>query len=238
MTDTPDHLLGGRVILHQSSDGHRSGIEPVLLAAFVPAQPGERVLEGGTGAGAALLCLASRVPDLNGVGIEQNPQQVALARRNLAANTRPALQVLEGDLATIDIEGRFDHAMANPPWHQPASTGSPDESRALARQARPGLMALWARRLAAPLRHRGTLSFITSAGTLSECLAAFTLAGCGGHRILPLWPRTGLPAKLVLLQAVRGGRAATQVLPGLVLHAERGFYTEAAERVLRGGEKL
>jgi tRNA1(Val) A37 N6-methylase TrmN6 len=234
----PDHLLGGRVILHQSESGHRSGIEPVLLAAFVPARRGERVLEGGTGAGPALLCLARRVAGISGLGIERNPAMAALARRNISANALPDLTVLEGDLAEVAPEGRFDHAMANPPWHEPASTGSPDAARALARQARPGLMTEWARALATPLRHRGTLSFITSAATLSECLAGFTEAGCGSHVILPLWPRQGQPAKLVLLQAVRGGRAATRLLPGLVLHAEGGGYTEACEAVLRGGGKL
>lgn len=238
MTAAPDHLLGGRVVLHQSETGHRAGIEPVLLAAFVPARPGERVLEGGIGTGAALLCLARRVLGISGVGIEQNPLMAALAHQNIAANALPALTVLEGDLAAISLEGRFDHAMANPPWHEPSSTGSPDDARALARQARPGLMASWARALATPLRHRGTLTFITSAGSLSECLAAFTEANCGSHIIYPLWPRQGMPAKLVLLQCVRGGRAATRILPGLVLHAQGGGYTEAAEAVLRGGEKL
>jgi tRNA1(Val) A37 N6-methylase TrmN6 len=195
-------------------------------------------LEGGTGTGAALLCLARRVPGISGVGIEQNPASAASARENINANALSQLTIIEGDLATVAPEGRFDHAMANPPWHQPASTGSPDDARALARQARPGLMALWAQRLAAPLRHHGTLSFITSAGTLSECLDAFTASGCGSHIILPLWPRQLVPAKLVLLRAVRGGRAPTQVLPGLILHTETGAYTEAAEAVLRGGGKL
>ena len=61
---TDGHLLGGRVSYAQPREGFRSGIEPVLLAAAIPARPGEHVLEGGSGAGAALLCLAARVPGL------------------------------------------------------------------------------------------------------------------------------------------------------------------------------
>jgi tRNA1(Val) A37 N6-methylase TrmN6 len=231
-------LLGGVIRLAQPEAGHRSGIEPVLLAALVPARRGQRILEGGTGAGAALLCLAQRVPDLAGFGIEQEPRMAALARANFIANNRPSLQVLEGDLARVEVPGLFDHAMANPPWHTPDATLSPDPIRALARHARPGLMALWASRLAANLRHRGTLSFITGAGTLSECLAAFTAAGCGSHIILPLWPRAGQACKLVLLQGVRGGKGPTRLLPGLVLHTQGSAYTEAAEEVLRGGHAL
>lgn len=237
MSET-DTLLGGTVIHAQGPDGHRSGIEPVLLAAFVPARPGQRVLEGGTGAGAALLCLARRVAGIVGVGLEKDPDQALRARRNFSLNGFDGLSVVEGDLAEVAAEGVFDHAMANPPWHGPLSTQSPDAARALARQARPGLFALWAKRLSLGLRHRGTLSFVTGAGTASECLAGFTAAGCGSHSILPLWPRAGRPAKLVLLQGVRGGRGPTRILPGLVLHADGGGYTDAAEAVLRGGEGL
>lgn len=235
---TTGTLLGGAVLLAQHEAGHRSGIEPVLLAALVPARPGQRVLEGGTGAGAALLCLARRVPDLIGVGIEQEPGMAALARSNFTDNAMPTLSVLEGDLAVVEACGPFDHAMANPPWHHPNTTLSADPARALARHARPGLMSLWAMRLARGLRHRGTLSFITGAGTLSECLAAFSAAGCGSHVIVPLWPRAGRACKLVLLQGVRGGRSPTRLLPGLVLHEGSGGYTEAAEDVLRGGHKI
>ena len=70
----------------------------MLLAAAVPARPGERVLEGGTGSGAALLCLAARVPGLRGLGIERDPGMAALARANMAANGFDGLAVLEGDL--------------------------------------------------------------------------------------------------------------------------------------------
>ena len=60
MDTTEGTLLGGRVRYAQPARGYRTGIEPVLLAAAVPAVPGQAVLEAGTGAGAALLCLAAR----------------------------------------------------------------------------------------------------------------------------------------------------------------------------------
>lgn len=235
---TSGFLLDGRVVHAQATTGHRTGVEPVLLAACVPARPGQRVLEGGTGSGAALLCLARRVPGLSGVGIERDSQQAAMAHANLAANGFDDLDIRHGDLTQLDVEGRVDHSFANPPWHAEAATASPDPARDAAKRASVGLFIQWAAALAAPLRHRGTLSFITSAATLSACLEAFTHAGCGSHAILPLWPKPGRAAKLVLLQAVRGGRAPTRMLPGLVLHRADGGYTEAAEAVLRHGAAL
>ncbi len=231
-------LLGGRVRHDQRADGHRSGIEPVLLAASIPAREGARVLEGGSGAGTALLCLAARVAGITGVGIERDPAQAALARENIAANGFSDLQVLHGDLAVLQPEGVFDHAFANPPWHAAGGTASPDAGREAARRAVAGLFALWAVRLAAPLRHRGTLSFVVAAAVLPQCLAAMTEARCGSVAVLPLWPKPGRPARLLLLRAVKGGRGPCAVLPGLVLHRPDGGYTEAAEAVLRQGTAL
>ncbi|HET9018931.1 MAG TPA: SAM-dependent methyltransferase, partial [Acetobacteraceae bacterium] len=94
-------LLGGRVHHTQLAEGHRTGIEPVLLAASIPAMHGARVLEGGTGSGAGLLCLAARVQGIAGVGIERDPALAALARANIAANGFAGLAVLEGDLTKL-----------------------------------------------------------------------------------------------------------------------------------------
>src|SRR5690348_11130011 len=114
---THGHLLGGRVRYAQPAQGFRSGLEPVLLAASVPARPGERVLEGGSGAGAALLCLAARVPGVQGVGIEQDTALCGLASDNTAANGFADLRFVRADMTAPPDLGAFDHACANPPYH-------------------------------------------------------------------------------------------------------------------------
>ncbi|MBF0374243.1 MAG: methyltransferase, partial [Alphaproteobacteria bacterium] len=53
MTFTDDTLLDGRVRLRQPTHGYRAAIDPVFLAAAVPAGAGQRVLDAGCGAGAA-----------------------------------------------------------------------------------------------------------------------------------------------------------------------------------------
>ena len=230
-------LLGGRVRYAQLSTGHRTGIEPVLLAAGIPARPGQQVLEGGSGAGAGLLCLAARVPGMCGVGVELNSDLAALARRNAADNGTAELRFETGDIATFHSEDGFDHAFANPPWHK-AGTSSPDSEREVAKRADQGLFTRWASGLAAPLRPRGSLTFIVSAGCVPECLAAFTLANCGSQSIFPLWPKPGRAAKLVLLRGIKGGRGPSRVLAGLTLHRDVGGYTGDAEAVLREGAAI
>ena len=125
---TEGTLLGGRVRYAQPLEGYRTGIEPVFLAAAVPARAGEVVLEAGTGAGAGLLCLAARVPGVMGVGVERDAGMAALCRGNLRANGLE-FRVETGDVARAGQFGPFDHAFGNPPWHDPAGTRSPDSLR-------------------------------------------------------------------------------------------------------------
>ncbi len=230
-------LLGGRLLYRQFLTGHRSGFEPVLLAAAVPARAGEAVLEAGTGAGAALLCLAARQPGISGVGLEIDPALAALADQNFKINTLKDIYAVNGDATRPPFSPIFDHVMANPPWHPVAGTASPDQKRALAHQATPGLIASWIAALAAVLKPRGSITLILPAAAFSEATAALLDASCGGVTLLPLWPRTGQPAKLIILSARRGGKAADKVLSGLVLHDEAGI-SPAAQAILRDGAAL
>jgi tRNA1Val (adenine37-N6)-methyltransferase len=231
-------LLGGQVRYAQPLQGFRSGIEPVLLAACVPARAGERVMEGGSGAGATLLCLAARVAEIQALGIEQDAALADLAARNAAANHWPDLRFQVADVAALPDLGLFDHACANPPYHLAGGTPSPNAARRSAKRGEAGLLAKWACSLAGVLRPDGTLSLILPAAVLPEAMAAFTEAGCQPRAMLPLWPKPGVPAKLLLLRGVKGGRSPFRILPGLVLHAPDGGFTPEADAILRGGGAL
>src|SRR5512139_501685 len=81
-----DRFLGGAVIVRQSEQGFRSGLDAVMLAAAVPVRAGQDVLELGAGAGTASLCLARRVDGVRIKGIEIDPALAELAAQNAKAN--------------------------------------------------------------------------------------------------------------------------------------------------------
>ncbi len=238
---TEGWLLGGRVRYRQPRQGFRSGIEPVLLAAAVPATAGSRVLEGGTGAGAGLLCLAARVKEVGGVGVERDPALAELARWNFAANGCTALSVVAADIASLGAgfaHGEtFDHAFANPPWHRAIGTEPADPARSAAKRGGDKLAA-WVAALAGRLRPKGTLSLMLPPAGVPAALAAAEATGSGSAILFPFWPKQGRAAKLVLLRVTRGGRGPLRLLAGLVLHGEDGRFTPAAEAMLRGGAAL
>lgn len=237
-------LLGGRIAYRQFRAGYRTGIEPVLLAASVPAAPGEQVLEAGCGAGAGLLCLSSRGA-FTGTGIEQDAATAALARHNLDSNGLTdwpilalPLQAAAMQLADHPAHGRFDHAMANPPWHRATASASPSARRDMARRAMPGGLGHWVAALAGLLRPGGTLTLVLPAALHAEAASAMLGCGVGGITLFPFWPRQGRAARIVLVQGLAGSRGDASVRPGLVLHQPGGGFTEEAEAILRGGAPL
>lgn len=243
METTEGHLLGGRLRYLQPKDGYRTGIEPVLLAAAIPAVAGQRVLEAGVGAGAGLMCLAARVPGITGVGVEIDPAMAELARHNAAANGLVGLMIRTGDIRE-HRDGGFDHALANPPWHPARSTPSPCSGRRLSKQGDEGALEAWTAALAGSLRPGGTLTLILPYALTVPAGAALAAAGLGRVRVVPLLPKAGRSPKLALIHAGRPGAEAAwadtgrKEKPGIVLHEPAGGYTPRIEAVLRNGGAL
>lgn len=233
-----DRLLDGRLRLRQPRQGYRVAIDPVLLAAFVPAASGDDVLDMGCGTGAAALCLASRVPGCAISGLELSAETAAVARLNAAANGLAGRIVVHaGDIADPPeaLRRTFDQVMSNPPY-LPAMKGTapPDHGRAGAHVESCELMD-WISACLRRLRPGGWLTLVQRADRLPELLAAF-VDGAGDATVLPLWPRADAPAaRRVLLRARKGSRGPAVLARGLVLHEADGRYTEAAEAVLRHG---
>ncbi len=232
---TEGTLLGGRLKYRQFRDGHRSGFEPVLLAASVAASPTALVLEAGTGAGAAILCLSARVQGIRAIGVEIDPALARLAAENFQANGLQPAHAVVADARHLPFGPVFDHAMANPPWHEAAGTLSPDALRALAHHAPPDLLSGWIGALAGVLKPGGWLHLILPAALADRAEGALGASNYGAVRVRPLYPRAGRPRKQVIIAAQARGMGERRELPGLVLHDAAGI-TPAAEAILRGGE--
>jgi tRNA1(Val) A37 N6-methylase TrmN6 len=244
---TDDAVLGGRLRLRQKRKGHRVGHDAILLAAATEARAGDRVVELGAGVGAAGLALAVRVPDVEVIMVEIEPELTALALDNIGRNglsqrvravtldvTGPADQFAGHGIPP----GTADHVLMNPPFHDPARQNvSPDPDRRLAHAATEGALTAWIDAASSLLHSAGSLTLIWRADGLADVLAA--LGGrFGGVAMLPVHGRAGQPAIRVLVSARKGSRAPLVLLPGLVLNYEDGKPTVEAEAILRGAEPL
>lgn len=241
---TRDLFLGGRLSIEQPRAGHRSGIEAVLIAAAAPLRAGETLADIGAGAGVAGLCALARVAEVRAVLIEADAAMTALARRNAAANGMAgrvtvvdADVTVRGTVAATGLTGAVDHALANPPFHDPAASRS-SPAKAGAHVAPDAALDLWVRFAAAIVRPGGTMTVVHKADALPLVLAAFGRR-FGAAAVLPLHPRPGRPASRVIVQGVKDSRTPLSLLPGLALHGAAGHgFAPAVEAVLRDGAPL
>jgi tRNA1(Val) A37 N6-methylase TrmN6 len=236
-----DGFLGGQLRLRQPQHGYRAGLDAALLAAACDAAPSARIIEPGCGAGAALLSAAIRRPATSVVGVEREPEAVALARLNIDANgLRERAQVIEADVAR-PFRGLglapFDAAICNPPFFDdPASLRAPAPTRRAAWMADDGLSA-WIAFLLKAVREGGTITVIHRADRLDDILELLA-PKAGSVQIRPIHPFGDAPAKRVLVRAVKTGKAPLRLLPGLVLHERGGAHTATADAILRGTAAL
>ena len=240
-----DAFLGGQLRLRQLKSGHRAGHDAVLLAAATLARPGDRVADLGAGIGVAGLSVARRVGGIDLVLVEIDPKLSDLARSNAAANE------IAAEIIVLDVEAKpavfaacglgpdsIDVVLMNPPFNDPARhRRSPDDARGMAHVASETTLSNWIHAARRILKSRGVLTLIWRADGLAEVLS--TLAyGFGSLEILPVHGDVRGPANRILVRAIKGGRAPTQIHPGLMLNDESGVPNKRVQEVLAGKATL
>lgn len=244
----PIHLLNRRVRLFQPEGGLRTSIDAVLLAAACPAKAGQSLLDMGCGTGAAGFCVLARVPGLRLNGFDIQADHIALARENALLNEglngAAASNFLTADAAVFRLHNekgdnvQFDHIICNPPYNDAqAHTRSPSAAKALAMGHAHTRLEDWTECANRNLKSGGIFTLIHKAGQVDAIIRA--LGGrFGAIEIIPLQPRTGDEARRVVVRAVKGRKTPARLHPALVLHAQNGDYTAAANAILRDMQPL
>ena len=202
---TEDRFLGGKIVVRQRKDGFRAGLDAVMLAAAVPAAAGDEVLELGSGAGTASLCLAARVGGVRAVGAEIESELVTLSNQNATANEmgeRAVFVTVDALDLPADMKRDYDHVMCNPPFHAGGEV-SPDAMRAGALHDEGGELAQWLTVGVKRTAPGGTFTAILRSDRLGEALAALPATGMS---VYPLHPHAGEAAKRVIVQVRKASR--------------------------------
>jgi tRNA1(Val) A37 N6-methylase TrmN6 len=240
-----DDFLGGKLRLKQPKRGHRAGHDAVLLAAATPVRQGERVVDLGAGVGAAGLAVAARIREIDLVLVERDEALVEIARDNLASNKLKgraiALDVAAGAaaFAAAGLQPEsVDRVLMNPPFNDPSrQQASPDPTRRAAHEDNDDTLATWMRSVRRILKPASTVSLIWRAEEIARVLAALE-SGFGALAVLPVYPRPDAAAIRILVRATKGSRAATALLPGIVLNGPASRAPDEVQAVLNGTDVL
>jgi tRNA1(Val) A37 N6-methylase TrmN6 len=238
---TEDAFLGGQLRLRQPRSGHRAGHDAMLLAAATSARAGDRVVDFGAGVGAAGLAVARRVKGIELVLVEIDETLAGLARDNAVSNA------IAADVIRLDVTSAADAFAAvglppdsadavlmNPPFNDSVRhRASPDRAREIAHVARPATLASWIHAARRILKSGGVLTLIWRADGLAEVLAALD-RGFGSLAILPVHGDPKMPAIRVLIRAIKGGKAPTEMHAALMLNNESAVPNKQVQELLAG----
>jgi tRNA1(Val) A37 N6-methylase TrmN6 len=244
---TADAFHRGKFIVVQpGKNGHRSGVDAMILAAAVPEGFDGAVADFGAGAGAAGMAAAARCPLARVALIENDPLMADFARRTIGHENNAALSsrlsVLEADVSLsgksrVDsglCDRSFDYVIMNPPFNSPRDRATPDALKAAAHVMADGLFDAWLRTAAAVLKPGGGIAIIARPASIKDILSAFE-GRFGAMRILPVLPRPAEAAIRILVTGVKGSRAGLSLEPPLALHGESGNgFSARAEAVING----
>lgn len=235
--ETLDELSVGNLKLYQARSGYRYSLDPVLLAHFVNPGPEERILDLGTGSGILPLLLVSLYGPHQVLAIEIQADMAERARRNVVQNGRAGqIEVVHGDLRRIADyapPASYHLVISNPPF-RPRGGGriAPDDERAMARHELAGDLNDFIAAACHSLDHGGRFAVIYLAERMAELLAKLSARGLEPKRLRMVHATSDSEARLVMVEARKGGRPGLQVEKPLIIYEGRSDSRNYTEEVL------
>ena len=218
--------------LYQSKTGYRFSVDSLLLFDFVNLKKVCSIGDLGAGSGIVGILLAKKYREAEVTLFELQEDLIQLAEKNVLLNhLEDRVKVMPCDLSTSPgayaKPQSYDLVVSNPPFRKMKSgrlnTG---EEKSIARhEIRLSLTEL-IRTASYLLRARGRFSIVYHPNRLSELIAALKEQVMELKRLRFVHSNVSSEAKMVLLDAVKGGRTGVKVENPLFLYQDDGSYTD------------
>lgn len=236
--ETLDGMFRDKLRILQKRSGYRFSMDPILLTYFANPLGQKRVLDLGSGCGIIPLILGTRGDAMEAVGVEMQEALVEMASRSAVLNgLQGKVRFIRGDFRRIQElfpAQSFHHVTANPPYHDPKQgRSSPHRSRALARHEWEASLEDVVRAARHVLGTKGRFWLTYTPSRLPQLLEVLTEQGFSPRTIRFVHGRVDLPARMTLVEAVKGGGGGLRVLPPLVLYTHGRNYTPELEQIYR-----
>jgi len=228
---TADSLFDDRLVCYQNRTGYRFAIDAVLLAHFCQPEQQSHVLDLGAGCGIVSLALAYRHSAIRLTALENQPSLYLLLEKNVVVNNYlDRIRPVVGDLRLIKNifpAATFDYVFCNPPYRQKTSgrcNTTPEIAAArheiTATLTDVTMAARWC------LKNKARGVFVYPAKRLTDLFGVLRSQGLEPKRLQTVHSFPVSPAKLVLVETLKGGGQGLEILPPLYIHTRKnGPYT-------------
>ncbi|MBF0506330.1 MAG: tRNA1(Val) (adenine(37)-N6)-methyltransferase [Nitrospirae bacterium] len=224
--------------VHQSRNGYRFSIDALLLASFAERPVVRKIADFGAGSGIIGLLLARKYPGARVMLIELQDNLARLAERNVALNgLEDRVRVIRTDIKELSYYNgfgasalrplSFDLVVSNPPYRRMKSgLINPDDEKAIARHEILLSMNDLVKSGSSFLQHHGRLCMIHLPERLAEIITVMTDNGLEVKRVRSVHSTITADAKMLLIEAAKGGRAGMKIEKPLIIYNEDGSYTD------------
>lgn len=222
----------GNLKIYQPREGYRFSVDSILLAKFIDLKRVKKIVDIGAGTGIIGLILAKRYPDSKIKMIEIQPELAKLASESIKLNSfTNRVEIICSDAKYFNETG-YDLVVSNPPFRRPG-TGKMShlEKKAIARHELSLTVTDIAKISQKILKHRGRVCIIHIPERLTEIMRIMEKHMLEIKRLRFVHSRKNTEAKMVLIEAVKGGRISLKVEPPFFIYDEFGKYTEEMEKV-------
>ncbi len=230
------------VEVFQNRDGYRFSVDALLLYSFVRVKHVETILDLGAGSGIIGLLLAKKYCLSRVILVELQESLVKLAERSVAHNgLADRVKVEQADIT--DIRGRFDPmssdlVVSNPPFRTVASGRiSLGEEKAVARHEMRLRLSDLAAAASCLLRARGRFCMIYHPERIAEVVDTFRQNRMEPKRIRFVHNKCDAVSKMVLIEAVKEGRAGLRIESPLFVYNRDGSYTAELKEMYGIGDR-
>ena len=169
-------------------------------------------------------------------GLEIQREMADMAARSVRLNRlEDKIDIIEGDIkeaGRIFGGASFDVVTANPPYMNDShGLKNPDLPRAIARHEVLCTLQDVVREAAKVLRPGGRFYLVHRPRRLIEIITELAGYGLEPKRLKFVHPFADREAKMVLIEAARGGRSFVRVEKPLIVFRERGIYTDEINEI-------
>jgi tRNA1Val (adenine37-N6)-methyltransferase len=229
--------------IYQSKTGYRFSVDALLLFDFVNLKSVCAIADLGSGSGIIGILIAKKYPEARVDLFELQEGLAGLSESNISLNSLDGrARVIRCDIRKFPSlharPGAYDLVVSNPPFRKPKSGRiNVEEERAIARhEITLGLPEL-AAAASGLLKLKGRFCVIYHPGRLAELIDVFKRCDLEPKRLRFVHSSGSSEAKMVLLEAVKGGRTGLKVEPPLFIYNDDGSHTGEMKEIYGQNQK-